>query len=85
MRPIIYVLASDLQKVGRGIMTLAAVMLMAWSFISVFLFLDWLMPGGDAPTLTRHWVAIIYGGIATCSIIGGSLLIWGYSVFERSK
>ena len=85
MKPVIYVLASDLQKVGKGIMTLAAVMLMAWSFISVFLFLEWLLPGGDAPTVTRHWVAIIYGGIIVGFTATTPIALWAHSVFERAK
>jgi len=85
MKPIIYVLSSDLKKVGRGVLFLAALALAGVTFVSVVIFLDWFLFGGDDPTLTRYWAAIIYGGSFIFFAITLSTIAWAISVFERSE
>jgi len=85
MKPVIYVLASDLQKLGKGLLAIAAFLLIAATFASVIVFCVWLIPGGDTPTRTIQWVAIRYGGFATIGFFIVSIGAYIHTLVDRSK
>jgi hypothetical protein len=85
MKPVIYVLASDLQKLGKGLLTIAAFLLIAITFASIIMFGQWLIPGSDPPTRTIQWVAVTYGGFATISFFIVGIGAYIHTLIERSK
>jgi len=85
VKHVIYVLASDLRKVGIGIIVLGVLAIMAVTLASILLFCEWLIQAGEIPTLTRHWAAIIYGGIVIVCTFVIAVSVWILSIFERSE